>query len=58
MLHIEPYTLREARIHLRHVRELIRGGETVDAVNGIDGASLSYLVTMLIDRKKAFDKLV
>lgn len=53
----EPYTLREARIHLRHVRELIRSLDMADAVGGIDGASLSYLATMTLnDPKKTPDK--
>uniref|UniRef100_A0A158Q8H9 Clustered mitochondria protein homolog n=1 Tax=Elaeophora elaphi TaxID=1147741 RepID=A0A158Q8H9_9BILA len=53
----EPYTTREARIHIRHVRDLIRSLDMSDAVNGTDGASLSYLATMTLgDRKKSADK--
>ncbi|MFH4976175.1 hypothetical protein AB6A40_002884 [Gnathostoma spinigerum] len=53
----EPYTTREARIHLRHVRELIRSLDTSDAYTGMDGASLTYLPSMTLgDRKKSLDK--
>uniref|UniRef100_A0A915BII9 Clustered mitochondria protein homolog n=3 Tax=Parascaris univalens TaxID=6257 RepID=A0A915BII9_PARUN len=53
----EPYTTREARIHVRHVREMIRSLDIIDAVNGAEGASLSYLSTMTLgDRKKSLDK--
>ncbi|VDD87948.1 unnamed protein product [Enterobius vermicularis] len=53
----EPYTTREARIHLRHVRELVRCLDTADAVNGSEGASLSYLSSMTLgDRKKSLDR--
>ncbi|KHN83700.1 Clustered mitochondria -like protein [Toxocara canis] len=53
----EPYTTREARIHIRHVRELIRSLDMTDAVNGAEGASLSYLSTVTLgDRKKYLDK--
>ncbi|VDK52139.1 unnamed protein product [Anisakis simplex] len=55
----EPYTIREARIHVRHVRELIRSLDMTDAVNGAEGASLTYLATMTLgDRKKSLDKLL
>lgn len=57
MIVLEPYTTREARIHVRHVRDLIRSLDMSDAVNGTDGASLSYLATMTLgDRKKNADK--
>ncbi|VDN06962.1 unnamed protein product [Thelazia callipaeda] len=53
----EPYTTREARIHVRHIRELIRSLDMTDAITGTDGASLSYLATMTLgDRKKNMDK--
>ncbi|XP_063853369.1 LOW QUALITY PROTEIN: clustered mitochondria protein homolog [Scylla paramamosain] len=39
----EPYTVREARIHVRHVRDLLKSLEPIDAYNGIDCASLSFL---------------
>ena len=39
----EPYTMREARIHVRHVRDLLKSIEPSDAYNGVDCASLSFL---------------
>jgi len=42
----EPYTVREARIHLRHVRDLIKSLEYNDAYNGLDCHSLSFLYTV------------
>lgn len=42
-----PYTIREARLHIRHLRELIRSLDISDAINGTEGNSLSYLPTMM-----------
>lgn len=42
----EPYTVREARIHLRHVRDLIKSLDYNDAYNGLDCHSLSFLSTI------------
>lgn len=42
----EPYTVREARIHLRHVRDLIKSLDYNDAYNGLDCHSLSFLYTL------------
>ncbi|CAM9961536.1 unnamed protein product [Lampetra fluviatilis] len=39
----EPYTIREVRIHLRHVRDLLKSTDLSDAYNGQDGVSLSFL---------------
>lgn len=39
----EPYTVREARIHLRHVRDLLKSLDPADAFNGLENASLSFL---------------
>ncbi|WAR03982.1 CLU-like protein [Mya arenaria] len=39
----EPYTIREARIHLRHIRDLLKSVDPADAYNGIDCNSLSFL---------------
>ncbi|XP_069615033.1 clustered mitochondria protein homolog [Ranitomeya imitator] len=39
----EPYTIREARIHIRHFRDLLKSLELSDAYNGIDCSSLSFL---------------
>lgn len=43
---LEPYTVREARIHLRHVRELLKGQDLADGCNGVDGASVTFLSTI------------
>ncbi|KAH8279398.1 hypothetical protein KR026_008853 [Drosophila bipectinata] len=52
----EPYTMREARIHVRHVRDLLKNLDPADAYNGIDCTSLTYLNTItqgdLLDKKK------
>lgn len=47
----EPYNIREARAHVRHLRELIRSHDISDAVNGVDFASFSCLsqITQSID---------
>lgn len=42
----EPYTMREARIHVRHVRDLLKSMETTDAYNGVDCSSLTFLHTI------------
>ncbi|XP_073485466.1 clustered mitochondria protein homolog [Aquarana catesbeiana] len=39
----EPYTIREARIHIRHFRDLLKSLELADAYNGIDCSSLAFL---------------
>ncbi|XP_063058473.1 clustered mitochondria protein homolog [Engraulis encrasicolus] len=39
----EPYTVREVRIHLRHIRSLLRSLDPTDAYNGVDCRSLSFL---------------
>lgn len=39
----ESYSVREARLHLRHVRDLLRSLDPADAYNGVNGRSLSYL---------------
>ncbi|XP_017838364.1 protein clueless isoform X2 [Drosophila busckii] len=52
----EPYTMREARIHVRHVRDLLKNLDPADAYNGIDCTSLTYLNTVtqgdLLDKKR------
>ena len=35
--------MREARLHVRHVRELLHSIDSVDAYNGADCNSLSYV---------------
>jgi protein TIF31 len=42
----EPYTMREARIHVRHVRDLLKSIELADSYNGVDCASLCFLNTV------------
>ena len=42
----EPYTVREARIHVRHVRDLLKSMDPADAFNGVDCASLAFLNTV------------
>lgn len=53
----EPYTMREARIHVRHVRDLLKSMDTADAYNGVDCNSLSFLHTItqgdLLEKKKS-----
>ncbi|KAM9332839.1 clustered mitochondria protein homolog [Pholidichthys leucotaenia] len=39
----DSYTVRDARLHLRHVRDLLRSLDPSDAYNGENGSSLSYL---------------
>lgn len=39
----EPYTMREARIHVRHIRDILKSVDPCDAYNGIECSSLSFL---------------
>uniref|UniRef100_A0A8B9H8P4 Clustered mitochondria protein homolog n=1 Tax=Astyanax mexicanus TaxID=7994 RepID=A0A8B9H8P4_ASTMX len=39
----EPYTNREVRIHLRHIRDLLKSLDPTDAYNGLEGSSLCFL---------------
>lgn len=39
----ELYAVRDAHLHLRHVRDLLRSLDPADAYNGVNGSSLSYL---------------
>ncbi|XP_069191277.1 clustered mitochondria protein homolog [Procambarus clarkii] len=52
----DPYTVREARIHVRHVRDLLKSLDPIDAYNGVDCASLAFLnaVTQgdILEKKK------
>ncbi|KAH9512922.1 hypothetical protein Btru_037008 [Bulinus truncatus] len=52
----EPYTVREARIHVRHVRDLMKSVDLADAYNGVDCASLSFLNALtlgdILDKKR------
>nr|XP_033812412.1 clustered mitochondria protein homolog isoform X2 [Geotrypetes seraphini] len=39
----EQYNIREARIHIRHFRDLLKSLDPTDAYNGVDCNSLSFL---------------
>ena len=39
----EPYTAREARIHVRHIRDVMKSVDLQEAYNGVDCNSLSFL---------------
>lgn len=39
----EPYTVREARIHVRHVRDLLKSLDSADAYTGTECNSLAFL---------------
>lgn len=53
----EPYTMREARIHVRHVRDLLKSMDPADAYNGVDCHSLTFLHAItqgdLLEKKKS-----
>lgn len=38
--------MREARIHVRHIRDLLKSIDYTDSFNGVDGNSLSFLNTV------------
>ncbi|CAG0915474.1 unnamed protein product [Notodromas monacha] len=48
----EPYTVREARIHVRHVRDLLKCLDPCDAYLGVECTSLSFLSTVTQAEKK------
>jgi protein TIF31 len=50
----EPYNIREARTHVRHLREIIRSHDISDAVNGVEFASFSCLtqITQSVDESR------
>ncbi|XP_059844021.1 clustered mitochondria protein homolog isoform X1 [Hypanus sabinus] len=39
----EPYTIREARLHIRRIQDLLKSLDSGDAYNGIECSSLSFL---------------
>ena len=45
---LDPYTVREARIHVRHIRDLLKSVDPADAYNGVDCNSLSFLNTVTV----------
>uniref|UniRef100_A0A3Q1FEA3 Clustered mitochondria protein homolog n=1 Tax=Acanthochromis polyacanthus TaxID=80966 RepID=A0A3Q1FEA3_9TELE len=46
----DSYTVRDARLHLRHVRDLLRSLDPADAYNGLNCSSLSYLTFYTRDK--------
>ncbi|PRD20510.1 UNVERIFIED_CONTAM: Clustered mitochondria protein-like protein [Trichonephila clavipes] len=52
----EPYTVREARIHVRHIRDLLKSLDPADAYNGVECSSFSFLNTItqgdILEKKK------
>uniref|UniRef100_A0A8C4P0E3 Clustered mitochondria protein homolog n=1 Tax=Dicentrarchus labrax TaxID=13489 RepID=A0A8C4P0E3_DICLA len=50
----DSYSVRDARLHLRHVRDLLRSLDPADAYNGVNCSSLSYL--SFYTRDKASEK--
>ncbi|RWS27357.1 hypothetical protein B4U80_02506, partial [Leptotrombidium deliense] len=54
----EPYTVREARIHVRHIRDLLKSLDPADAYNGVECNSLSFLNVIaqgdILEKKKGF----
>ncbi|CAM1301374.1 CLUH (predicted), partial [Pycnogonum litorale] len=52
----ELYTVREARIHVRHIRDLLKSLDLADSYNGVDCNSLSFLNTVtqgdILEKKK------
>ena len=47
----EPYTIREARLHVRHVRDLIKSLDTSDAMNGLNGRLSSKVLILMNFRR-------
>ena len=40
------YTMREARIHVRHIRDMLKALDLTDSYNGVEFNSLSFLNTI------------
>lgn len=53
----EPYTMREARIHVRHVRDLLKSMDPADAYNGLECNSLTFLHSITQDELNDTKKL-
>ncbi|CAG9786744.1 unnamed protein product [Diatraea saccharalis] len=53
----EPYTMREARIHVRHVRDLLKSIDFTDAYAGQECSSLAFLNVItqgdILEKKKS-----
>lgn len=43
LISLEPYNTREAKTHFRHTRDLLKSIESIDAYQGVDGQSLSFM---------------
>ncbi|XP_051734303.1 clustered mitochondria protein homolog isoform X2 [Ctenopharyngodon idella] len=52
----EPYTVREVRIHLRHVRDLLKSLDLTDGYNGVEGSSPSFLSFVTEDHMEESSK--
>ena len=39
----EPYTVCEVRIHIRHIRDMLKSLDSSDAYNGVECNSLSFV---------------
>lgn len=53
----ELYTMREARIHVRHVRDLLKTLDPTDAYNGVECNSLTFLYSITQDELNDSKKL-
>ncbi|XP_041865030.1 clustered mitochondria protein homolog isoform X2 [Melanotaenia boesemani] len=61
----DSYSVRDVRLHLRHVRDLLRSLDPADAYNGVNGCSLSYLSLYtggdndgeIVAKRRAFEKV-
>uniref|UniRef100_A0A3B4ZTG7 Clustered mitochondria protein homolog n=1 Tax=Stegastes partitus TaxID=144197 RepID=A0A3B4ZTG7_9TELE len=56
----DSYSVRDARLHLRHVRDLLRSLDPADAYNAVNCSSLSYLTFYTRDKgnRKASERSV
>ncbi|XP_067278950.1 clustered mitochondria protein homolog isoform X4 [Pseudorasbora parva] len=52
----EPYSVREVRIHLRHIRDLLKSLDLTDGYNGVEGSSPSFLSCVTEDRMEESSK--
>lgn len=42
-MYLEPYTVREVRLHVRHVNDLMHSIDTIDNFNAVNCNSLTYV---------------
>ncbi|XP_077051842.1 clustered mitochondria protein homolog isoform X2 [Siphateles boraxobius] len=52
----EPYNVPEVRIHLRHIRDLLKSLDLTDGYNGVEGSSPSFLSCVTEDRMEESSK--